>query len=395
MPEFYIGLMSGTSLDGIDAALVDFKDNKVRLVSFEYHPFTADIQSTIQQLSKPDALVSLKEYGTMDTRLGHLFAETVNALLAKADIPTASIKAVGSHGLTIYHAPEIRPPGMLEVSQSVGNRCDKFPFSLQIGDPNIIAELTGITTVADFRRRDIAVKGQGAPLVPAFHQAVFHHPDEHRCIVNIGGIANITVLPKQRSEKVIGFDTGPGNTLMDLWIKLQRNQAYDKNGAWAKTGTINHDLVTLLKQDTYFNTAPPKSTGKEYFSLPWVYQYFDAFSYKPEDVQASLCCLTAITICDAIKKHAPSTERVLICGGGIHNEYLLELIQQNIECPVESTEPYGLHPDHVEAMAFAWLARQTLNNLPGNLKEVTGATDPVILGGIYPGYKKGDSPVAR
>ena len=389
MSELYIGLMSGTSLDGIDAALVDFKGEKVRLVGFEYLSFPTDLQSAIQRLSNPDALISLKEYGAMDSRLGHLFADIANSLLAKADIPAASVSAIGSHGLTVYHAPEIRPPGMVEVSQSVGNRCDKFPFSLQIGDPNVIAELTGITTVADFRRRDIAAKGQGAPLVPAFHQAIFQHPNEHRCIVNIGGIANITVLPKHQPTEVIGFDTGPGNTLMDLWIKLQQNQSYDKNGAWAKTGNINHDLVGLLKQDPYFNAAPPKSTGKEYFSLPWVYQYFDAFSYKAEDVQASLCFLTAITICDAIKKHAPATERVLICGGGIHNAYLLELIQQNIECLVESTERYGAHPDHVEAMAFAWLARQTMNNLPGNLKEVTGAVNSVILGGIYQGNKKG------
>lgn len=363
--------MSGTSLDGIDAALVDFKNNKVQLAGFEYLPFPPDIQISIQRLSKPDTLISLKEYGAMDARLGHLFADIVNSLLTKADIPASSVNAVGSHGLTVYHAPDI-----------------KFPFSLQIGDPNIIAELTGITTIADFRRRDIAAKGQGAPLVPAFHKAVFRNPDEHRCIVNIGGIANITVLPKHQSKDVIGFDTGPGNTLMDLWIKLHRNQAYDKGGAWAKTGKIDHNLVALLKQDPYFDIAPPKSTGKEYFSLPWVYQYFDAFSYKAEDIQASLCFLTAISICDAIKKHAPATERILICGGGIHNEYLLELIQQNIECPVESTEPYGLHPDHVEAVAFAWLARQTMNNMPGNLKEVTGAINSVILGGIYQGKTK-------
>jgi anhydro-N-acetylmuramic acid kinase len=390
MSELYIGLMSGTSLDGIDTALVDFKDNKVQLIGFEYQPFPDDIQSAIQRISKPDTLISLKEYGAMDARLGRLFAAAVNTLLAKTHIPASAVNAIGSHGQTIYHAPEIRQPGIAKMSHLVGNRCDTFPFSLQIGDPNVIAELTGITTVADFRRRDIAAHGQGAPLVPAFHKAEFHHHNEHRCIVNIGGIANITVLPKHQSAKVIGFDTGPGNTLMDLWIKLQRNLSYDKNGAWAKTGKINHDLADLLKQDTYFNAAPPKSTGKEYFSLPWIYQYFDAFSYKAEDVQASLCFLTAITICDAIKKHAPATERILICGGGIHNGYLLELIQQNIECPVESTEQYGLHPDHVEAMAFAWLARQTLNNLPGNLKEVTGATSSVILGGIYPGNKKGD-----
>ncbi len=372
MPELYIGLMSGTSLDGIDAALVDFTGDKLRLIEFKYQPFPTELQNTIQRLSKPDALISLKEYGAMDARLGHLFADIVNALLAKADIPAASVSAIGSHGLTVYHAP-----------------ADKFSFSLQIGDPNVIAEKTGITTVADFRRRDIAAKGQGAPLVPAFHQAAFQHPDEHRCIVNIGGIANITALSKDPSAPVIGFDTGPGNTLMDLWIKLQRNQQYDKNGDWAQTGNINYDLVNILKQDPYFNLAPPKSTGKEHFSLAWVYQYFDAFSYKAEDVQASLCFLTAITICDAIKKHAPDTERVLICGGGSHNAYLLELMQQNMECPVESTERYGLHPDHVEAMAFAWLARQTLNNLPGNLKEVTGAINSVILGGIYQGNKKG------
>jgi len=371
MPELYIGLMSGTSLDGIDAALVDFTNDKVQIAGFEYQPFPADLQNAIQRLSKPDSLISLKEYGAMDARLGRLFADTVNTLLSKHSISASSVNAIGSHGLTVYHAPEI-----------------KFPFSLQIADPNVIAELTGITTVADFRRRDIAAKGQGAPLVPAFHNAVFHDPDEHRCIVNIGGIANITVLPKYPSAEVIGFDTGPGNTLMDLWIKLQQNQSYDRNGAWAKTGKIDHGLIDILKKDLYFNTVPPKSTGKEYFSLPWLYQYFDAFSYKAEDVQASLCFLTAVTICEAIKKHAPDAERVLICGGGIHNDYLLELIQQQLEYPVESTELYGLHPDHVEAVAFAWLARQTLNSRPGNLKEVTGAVKSVILGGIYPGNKK-------
>jgi anhydro-N-acetylmuramic acid kinase len=371
MSALYIGLMSGTSLDGIDAALVDFRENNVHLVNFEYLPFPEEIQHAIQRLCKPDTLISLKEYGAMDTRLGRLFAETANSLLVKANIPASSVNAIGSHGLTIYHAPD-----------------SQFPFSLQIGDPNIIAEKTGITTVADFRRRDIAACGQGAPLVPAFHRAVFRQPNEHRCIVNIGGIANITVLSKDQSAAIIGFDTGPGNTLMDLWIKLQQNRQYDKDGAWARTGKINHDLITLLKQDAYFNTAPPKSTGKEYFSLAWLYQYFDAFSYKAEDMQACLCFLTAATITDAIKRYAPATERVLICGGGIHNKYLLELIEQLIECPVESTEHYGLHPDHVEAMAFAWLARQTLDNLPGNLKEVTGANNAAILGGIYQGTKR-------
>jgi anhydro-N-acetylmuramic acid kinase len=376
MTELYIGLMSGTSLDGIDVALVDFNDKKIQLVDFEFQPFQTDIQGTIQKLSKPGALISLKEYGAMDARLGYLFAEAVISLMAKVNIPAASIRAIGSHGLTIYHAPTLQP---------AGSRSDQFPFSLQIGDPNIICEKTGITTVADFRRRDIAAGGQGAPLVPAFHLAAFHNPNESRCIVNIGGIANITILPKDPSAAVIGFDTGPGNTLMDLWIKLHQNISYDKNGDWGKTGKIDQHLVSLLKQDDYFHIAPPKSTGKEYFSLPWIYQHFDAFSHKAEDIQASLCFLTAITICDAIKNHAPDTDRILICGGGIHNSYLLELIQKHSECPVVSTDLYGLHPDHVEAVAFAWLAKQSLNNLPGNLKEVTGALNTVVLGGIYRG----------
>ncbi len=390
MPELYIGLMSGTSLDGIDAALVDFNDNKAYLVETEYLPLPTDLQNNLQRLCKPDALITLKQYGAMDARLGYIFADIVNSLLVKANCANSSIFAIGSHGLTLYHAPSIGLSAMAEAPQTIMGQYNQFPFSLQLGDPNIIAERTGITTVADFRRRDIAAKGQGAPLVPAFHRAVFHDPEENRCILNIGGIANITVLPKHPSEKVTGFDTGPGNILMDLWIKLHLSQSYDKNGIWAKTGKINHNLVGLLKQDAYFSLDPPKSTGKELFSLPWVYQYFDAFSYKAEDIQASLCFLTAITICDAIKKYSPTTERVLICGGGIHNSHLLELIRQHLDCPVESTENYGLHPDYVEAAAFAWLARQTLNNLPGNLMEVTGANNAVILGGIYQGNKKGN-----
>jgi anhydro-N-acetylmuramic acid kinase len=369
MSELYIGLMSGTSTDGIDAALVDFKDNKARLVAFEYHPFPDTIKAIIHNISAPDTQVSLKEYGAMDAQLGRLFAQTVNTLLAKANISSASIQAIGSHGQTIYHAPD-----------------SLLPFSLQIGDPNIIAEKTGITTVADFRRRDIAANGQGAPLVPAFHQAVFSDAKEHRCIVNIGGIANITVLPPPPSNKVIGFDTGPGNTLMDQWVNKHRNLGYDKNGAWGKTGRINHDLVALLKQDAYFQAAPPKSTGKEYFSLPWIYKKIATENYAAEDIQATLCFLTAITICDAIQQYAPATERVLICGGGIHNAYLMQLIEQNIIGAVSSTEVYGIHPDHVEAIAFAWLARQNLNNLTGNLKEVTGASNAVVLGGIYQGH---------
>ena len=369
MTELYIGLMSGTSLDGIDAALVEFKNNQVQLVAFEYQPFPDAIKNQLEQISDANAMVFLQDYGAMDTRMGLLFAQIIETLLAKASIPSAAIRAVGSHGQTIYHEPNT-----------------DLPFSLQIGDPNIIAEKTGITTIADFRRRDIAAGGQGAPLVPAFHQAVFSHETEHRCVVNIGGIANITILPPvSQSTAVIGFDTGMGNVLMDQWIQKHQSLNYDQQGNWAKSGVINYELVECLKKDPYFQADPAKSTGKEYFSLPWIYQNINVTNYRAEDIQASLCYLTATTITDAIKKYAPATERVLICGGGIHNDYLLQLIEQNLSCPVSSTELYGIHPDHVEAIAFAWLAKQTLTNLTGNLKEVTGAKHNVILGGIYQG----------
>lgn len=368
MIELYIGLMSGTSLDGIDAALVEFKHDKVQLVEFLYQPFTNVIKQQIEQISAANAMVFLQDYGKIDTQLGLLFAQTVNALLSKTHIPASAVRAIGSHGQTVYHEPN-----------------SKYPFSLQIGDPNIIAEKTGITTIADFRRKDIAAGGQGAPLVPAFHQSIFSHPTEYRTIVNIGGIANITILPPSQSAPVIGFDTGPGNILMDQWIQKHLSQNYDAFGAWAKTGSINYSLVEQLKKDPYFQADPAKSTGKEYFSLAWVYENIGFTDNLPEDIQASLCYLTATTITDAIKKYAPATEHVLICGGGIHNEYLLELIEENLNCPVSSTELYGIHPDHVEAIAFAWLAKQTLNHLTGNLKEVTGASRNVVLGGIYQG----------
>lgn len=368
MRELYIGLMSGTSTDGIDAALVDFGDNSFELVDFIFRPFDDDLKATIRQLSDSDSKVSLAEFGKIDCQLGHLFADTVSALLANSGHPADTIHAIGSHGQTVCHAPN-----------------GPFPFSLQIGDPNIIAERTGISTIADFRRRDIACNGQGAPLVPAFHQAVFSHPQNHRCIVNIGGIANITVLPAQQDQpaNALGFDTGPGNILMDEWIFEHNRLNYDHNGNWAKTGQIDHRWVDRLKQDAYFKLQPPKSTGKEYFSLSWLNQYLVGDGYVPENIQASLCQLTAISICDAIKQYAPNTQEVLICGGGVHNGLLMTNISENISCPVASTSVYGINPDYVEAMAFAWLARQTLKGLPGNLKEVTGAQHARCLGGIY------------
>ena len=370
MPELYIGLMSGTSLDGIDAALVEFNDDQINLLAFEYFPFSEAIRKTIQDLSQPDQPILLKEYGVTDTQLGRLFADAVNRLLSQTDFSSNDITAIGSHGQTIYHAPDI-----------------SSAFSLQIGDPNVIAEKTGITTVADFRRRDMAAGGEGAPLVPAFHRAIFEplfNLDKHPiCIINIGGIANITYLSPNNT---IGFDTGMGNTLIDYWIQKNLNQAYDHNGDWAKTGKPNVSLIKHLKQDPYFKLSPPKSTGKEYFSSAWLDEKISHFpDCRTEDIQASLCQLTADTISEAIQRYAPLTHHTLICGGGIHNDCLINMIKQNLSHPVSSTAELGINPDHIEAMAFAWLARQTMKNLPGNLTEVTGAQSPVILGGIYRG----------
>lgn len=369
MRQLYIGLMSGTSTDGIDAALVDFSDNRINLVGFTYLQFTDAIKNGIQQLSSANNLISLQQYGELDAQLGHLFAQAANTLLNNSGIHPSAITAIGSHGQTVYHAPD-----------------SQFPFSLQIGDPNIIAEITGITTVADFRRRDIACSGQGAPLVPAFHLAAFGNPTQNRCIINIGGIANITVLPAldQEAASVTGFDTGPGNTMMDQWVFKHHGLHYDQNGNWAQSGKINPGLVGLLKNDCYFRMPPPKSTGKEYFSLAWLEEKIADTVYPMADIQASLCFLTADTICDAIRKHAPDTELALICGGGIHNNYLLRLINERLPCPSASTADYGIHPDHVEAMAFAWLAKQTISMLPGNLMAATGAKRAAVLGGIYP-----------
>ncbi len=365
--ELYIGLMSGTSLDGIDAVLVDLSEDKMEVIDFEYLPFASEIQHQLHQLSAPNAQVTLQAFGEMDTALGCLFADTVNALLCKTNFAASHIKAIGSHGQTVYHSP-----------------LGQFPFTLQIGDPNCIAQHTRITTVADFRRRDIAAGGQGAPLVPAFHHAVFHSINETRCIVNIGGIANVTVLPAESDSAVMGFDTGPGNVLLNQWIKRHLHHDYDAQGAWAKTGCIHFDLVEKLKSEFYFQAPPPKSTGVDYFSLNWLEAKCETNRYAVEDVQASLTYLTAITICEAIARVAPQTSRILVCGGGVHNHYLMQLLNENAHCVVQSTADFGLHPDHVEAIAFAWLAKQTLNQKTGNLQTVTGARCNVILGGIYP-----------
>ena len=369
MSVYYIGLMSGTSVDAIDAALVSFDNNNIKLHSALNYPISDELRQQLLTLITPgeNELVRMNQ---LDVKLGRLFSEAVLALLKQTNIPTTQVKAIGSHGQTLRHFPDSETPG-----------------TLQIGDPNIIAETTGITTVADFRRRDIAAGGQGAPLVPAFHQSLLRDKKINRIILNIGGIANITVLEKDFAKPVIGFDTGPGNALMDSWIHKHTQQTHDKNGDWAASGSIHQQLLDTLLTDPYFNQPPPKSTGRETFNMQWLDQQLQNFAeLSKEEIQTTLTELSAVTIAQATIKYAPDTEQVLVCGGGVHNKYLMKRLAEHLPKQlIQSTQVVGIDPDWVEAMAFAWLAKQTLNGQPGNLPSVTGARHPVVLGGIFAG----------
>lgn len=375
--HYYIGIMSGTSLDGVDVALVGFKDDdSIVLISTHYQAIDAHLQQQLQSISHPDWRGSLSEIGILHQQLGTLFADSVNALLTQSTITTQQIKAIGSHGQTVWHQPT-----------------GKHPFSMQLGDANQISELTGITTVADFRNRDIAAGGQGAPLVPAFHQNIFTHPSLNRVILNIGGIANITLLPATSNEQpkkgISGFDTGPGNGLMDAWINQYKKARYDKNGDWAKGGKILADVLKQLLNEPYFSAPIPKSTGKELFNLVWLNNQLknDIAHYKPEDIQATLTELTAISIANSIKQHdeyKTSLTECLVCGGGAHNQFLMQRLQIHLpEIAIHTTQKQGIDPDWLEAIAFAWLAKQTIEGKSGNLPSATGAKGSRILGAIY------------
>ncbi|MEE9493109.1 MAG: anhydro-N-acetylmuramic acid kinase [Gammaproteobacteria bacterium] len=367
MPEYYIGLMSGTSMDGIDAALVDFAKGRIQFLESHTHEWGKDIGKRLLKLSS-NPLSPLSEYASLHVETARYFAAATNALLTKSRLSAEQICAIGSHGQTVYHQPD-----------------GSAAISLQIGDPSTIAETTGITTIADFRNHDIAAGGQGAPLVPAFHAAFFQSSNENRVILNIGGIANITILPAGTSARVTGFDTGPGNLLMNDWIKLHKHLAYDDQGKWASTGHYHPQLLEQLLSDPYFATSPPKSTGRETFNLRWLDKLMGNFARLPaEDMQATLLELSAISIANEINKESPECQRVLVCGGGVHNTVLMKrLVELLPDSKVESTAAANLHPDWVEAVAFAWLAKQTLNKCPGNLPAVTGASRQVILGGVY------------
>jgi anhydro-N-acetylmuramic acid kinase len=364
--ELYIGIMSGTSLDAIDVVLVDFGHEQISALTYSSTPLPETVRQQILRLQSPSSN-EIALAARLDRQIASLSAFAVNALLKQSGYLPSQIKAIGSHGQTIRHAPK----GI-------------EGYTVQVGDPNTIAELTGITTVADFRRRDIAAGGQGAPLVPPFHQAAFGQTNEARAIVNIGGMANITLLNVE--NQLIGFDTGPGNVLMDAWIQAQQGLSFDNNGDWAASGTINQALLERLLSLAYFSELPPKSTGREQFNLAWLQAELKALEGKisAADIQATLAMLTAHSISDALHKNAQKTDSVFLCGGGAYNGHLKELITAKLApLPVYTTDKLGIKPDHVEAMAFAWLARQTLAREPGNCSSVTGAVNDRILGGIY------------
>lgn len=361
---YYIGLMSGTSMDAVDVALVKFTNNKAALECYREYPIEQALRQKIRLINEKS---SLEDIAALDVELGQLFANAVNRLLAEADVAANKVTAIGSHGQTVLHIPN-----------------DNHRTSIQIADPNIISAETNITTVADFRRMDMAFGGQGAPLASAFHQYQFQRDDKNSVILNIGGMANITLLS---GSDVIGFDTGPGNALLDDWTQINLNKEYDKNGEWAKQGVTDPNLLELMLSDKYFNLPYPKSTGREYFNISWLKKYLANVKkdISPKDIQATLLQLSAITICTAIKHLEVTVDEILACGGGAYNLRLMDTLESLLEenTSLTTTAKYGLSPDCIEAVTFAWLAKQRVENIPANLPSVTGAKRKVLLGGIY------------
>ena len=362
--ELYVGLMSGTSLDGVDAVLAAISPaGQTRLIHSHYLPYADSLRAQLLALHAPQANeIHLAARAAND--LARLYAQAVNGLLNGID--PATVRAIGCHGQTLRHRPA-------------------DGYTLQIGNAALLAELSNITVIADFRSRDIAAGGQGAPLVPAFHARALGHPAIHRVIANIGGIANITDLPVNGTVR--GWDTGPGNMLLDAWIKRHSGVHYDRDGAWAASGVIRPDLLNRLISHPYLKQPPPKSAGREQFNLGWLDATLSNLDQPvaPADVQTTLLEFTARSLCDAVNRECCGAQELYVCGGGAHNGLLMQRINAHLpDLRVATTSALGIAPDWVEALAFAWLARQTLHHAPGNLPAVTGARGERILGAIYP-----------
>ncbi|AGQ04650.1 anhydro-N-acetylmuramic acid kinase [Acinetobacter baumannii] len=372
MSAIYIGVMTGTSMDGVDIVAASFEP--LQLHATLTVPFEPELRDELMALTLPDDN-EIDRMGKADVALAKMIGHGINSLIEKHQLDRRQIKAIGSHGQTIRHRPE-------------------HGFTLQIGDPNIITEITQIPVVSDFRRRDMAAGGQGAPLVPAFHQALFQHPSIHRVILNLGGIANVSMLPANNPDGVFGFDTGPANILMDAWCHRHTGHPYDENGDWAAYGHPIRSLLDRLYAHEYFSKEPPKSTGREDFNIDWLDDQlidwrndltYDELEDTPENIQATLLKLTVRAIQKAIYRSNMETGEVYVCGGGAYNSYLLEQLRWRLRkhnWSVQTTDVLGLSPTWVEATAFAWLAMRFVDGLSGNLPAVTGASDFRILGTI-------------
>lgn len=361
--RLFVGVMSGTSLDGVDAALCRIDERNFKLLGFHSTPMPETLREMLHRLQAPSTneldicLLARK-------LLSELYAEAIGGLLANAQIRPSQVAAAGCHGQTLRHQPA-------------------SGYTLQILDGALVSELTGMDIICDFRSRDIAAGGQGAPLVPAFHKAIFHHPAESRAIVNIGGMANVTLLPA--TGGVTGFDCGPGNVLMDEWIYKAQGAHYDPAGRWGAQGSPLPRLLDRLLAHPFFETSPPKSCGREDFNLPWLEGELAGTHIPAADVQATLQALTAQTIANSIRRHGPDTHSLYVCGGGAHNVALMEKLSAALpEVTIHTTEAVGLAAECIEAAAFAWLAERHLAGAPGNLPAVTGARGPRILGALYP-----------
>ena len=370
--QLFIGLMSGTSRDGLDAVLVGLDDQQFRLICARMTPYPDSIGVPLWKLVE-SAHCRLDELGRLHTQFGEFAAACIDNLLREAQIPANRVVAVGFSGHTIFHQPE--PPNA---------------FSLQLGNPNIVAARTGIDTVADLRGMDVAVGGQGAPLLPAFHAWQFASAEESRIVVNVGGIANLTRLAP--GKPIVGFDSGPANTLMDAWARRHSIGDYDDGGRWATSGRVNADLLRLLQDDEYFARQPPKSTGLEHFNLDWLDRRLTVLGDLPsEDVQATLLELTAISITESAKAVCPELSRLIVCGGGCYNTALMNRLRALLpQVTIETSDAHGIAPEWVEAAGFAWFARSRLEGRPANVPSVTGARRHVDLGGVYSGRKYDD-----
>lgn len=360
--RYFVGIMSGTSLDGVDAVLGEQGPSGWRFSAASHLALPAATRKEALELSSPGG-DELHRAARLANDLAHLYAEAVQDLLADAAIAPATITAVGCHGQTIRHAPQMG-------------------YTLQLNNPALLAELTGLTIIADFRSRDIAAGGQGAPLVPAFHDALFRIPDSHRVILNLGGIANLTDLAPMNAAR--GFDCGPANMLMDAWIQRCRQLPFDRDGQWARQGRSLPGLLQQLRSHDFFQRSPPKSCGREEFGLAWLERQLEGHE-RDEDVQATLLELTATTLVDALNRYCAGVSELYVCGGGARNKALMAAIGQGLPgVMVATTDSLGLPAEHVEAAAFAWLAARCLDHVPGNLAAVTGARGPRVLGAIYP-----------